>query len=99
MTGLDIATVRTVGLVAAVAFVAGGIGAAILLRSLAQKAAVAAILLLLATLVWSQRAAVDECVTAARAAIGSEVDVSCTFFGRSVSVTGASVVGPGTGSS
>lgn len=80
-------TVRTAAVIAVIAFAVAAIGAAILMKSLAQKAAMALIFLLLATLVWTQRASLEDCASVVRSSVTTESEARCTFFGRDVTVT------------
>lgn len=85
MSGLNLDTVRTVALVVAVVFVVASIVSAILLKSIAQKLAVASILALLALVVWTQRASLQTCADLVRETGGS-VTTTCTFFGQDVDI-------------
>jgi hypothetical protein len=85
MSGLTLDTVKTIALVAAVVFVILAVVAAVLLKTIAQKLAVAAILVLLALVVWTQRSALQTCADLVRATDGS-VSTTCTFFGQDVDI-------------
>ena len=68
--------------------VALAIASAWLMKSVAQKVAVALVLGLLAVLVWTQRASLDDCanrVKADRAA--APADTTCTFLGQDITIT------------
>jgi hypothetical protein len=59
-----------------------------LMKSLAQKAALVIVLGLIAVLVWSQRASLDDCadrVKASRAA-GASADPTCSFLGQDITI-------------
>lgn len=65
--------------------------AAWVVKEVAQKVVAVVILGLLALLVWTQRASLQECadkVQAAGTAINDpDVDTTCTFFGRDIEIT------------
>jgi hypothetical protein len=90
VVALTLETVRTVALLAAVGFVIAAIGAAILAKSIAQKAALAVIFILLGALMWTQRVSLERCAESVRAAItvGSTASrsVTCSFFGQDVKI-------------
>ena len=85
MSGLTLDTVTTIALVSAVAFVILAVVAAVLLKSIAQKLAVASILVLLALLVWTQRTALQTCAELIRDT-DRTVSTTCTFFGQDVDI-------------
>lgn len=86
MTGLDLDTVRIVALVGVGVFLVGSVVSAILLKSIAQKLAVASIFALLALLVWSQRTSLETCADLVRDSIVARDGATCTFFGRDVDI-------------
>lgn len=89
MTAVALETARTVALVATFAFVAVGVAAGILMRSIAQKLALVAIFGLLALLVWTQRSSLDECAEVVRRSLSVDDGAVCSFFGREVTVRSA----------
>lgn len=81
---------RTIAMIAVVGLVVLAIGSAWLMKTLAQKLALVAILGLLAVVVWSQRASLQECADKVRAQARTQVtqvDTTCTFFGRDVTIS------------
>lgn len=86
MSGLTLETVRNAALIGALVFVAGSIVSAVLLRTIAQKLAVAAIFALVALLVWTQRTSLESCAELVREAVVTPADTTCTFFGREVEI-------------
>ena len=88
MSGLTLDTVKNAALIGAAVFVVGSIVAAVLLRTIAQKLAVAAIFALVALLLWTQRASLETCAELVRESIGTPAATTCTFFGRDVDIPG-----------
>ena len=86
MTGLDLDTVRNIALVAVGVFVLGSVIAAVLLKTIAQKLAVASIFALLALLVWSQRTSLESCADVVRASVLTADAATCSFLGRDVDI-------------
>jgi hypothetical protein len=85
MSGLNLETARTVAVVAAAAFFFLAIVSAILLKTIAQKLAVASILALLALVVWTQRTSLETCADLVRDTRGT-VSATCTFLGQDVDI-------------
>jgi membrane protein implicated in regulation of membrane protease activity len=88
MFALTLEAAKNGAIVAVVVLAALAIAAAWLMKSIAQKAALAAVLGLLAILVWTQRASLDDCanrVNDSRAA-GTLTDTTCTFLGRDITI-------------
>jgi membrane protein implicated in regulation of membrane protease activity len=88
MLALTLEAAKNGAIIAVVVLAALAIAAAWLMKSIAQKAALAVVLGLLALLVWTQRASLDDCanrVQDSRAA-GTLTDTTCTFFGRDISI-------------
>ena len=85
MSGLTLDTVKTIALVSALAFVVLAVVAAVLLKTIAQKLAVASILVLLALLVWTQRESLQTCADLIRET-DRTVSTTCTFLGRDVDI-------------
>lgn len=86
MPTLDLDTVRLLALIGAVLFVLGAVVSAVLLRTISQKLAVASIFVLLALLVWSQRASLETCAEIVRGSVVTQDGAMCTFFGREVEI-------------
>jgi protein-S-isoprenylcysteine O-methyltransferase Ste14 len=89
MVALSLDAARNAAIVVVVVFVAMAIASAWLMRSIAQKVALAVVLGLLALLVWTQRAGLDRCaddVREARAA-GQRTDTTCSFLGQDITIT------------
>ena len=92
MLALSLDAARNGAIIVVVVFVAMAIASAWLMKSIAQKVALVVVLGLLALLVWTQRAALDDCakrVKAARAA-GERTDTTCTFLGQDITITSSS---------
>ena len=91
MLALSLQAARNGAIIAVVVLVALAIASAWLMKSIAQKVALVVVLGLLAVLVWTQRASLDDCakrVRADRAAsvAGDERDTTCTFLGRDITI-------------
>ena len=91
MLALTLQAARNGAIIAVVVLVAMAIASAWLMKSIAQKAALVVVLGLLAVLVWTQRASLDDCakrVKADRAAsvTGDERDTTCTFLGQDIKI-------------
>jgi hypothetical protein len=83
---LSLGQAKTIAILIVIVLVALAIGSAWLMKTVAQKVAIAAILVLLALLVWSQRASLDECADKVREG-GVRVDTTCSFFGRDINIS------------
>jgi hypothetical protein len=86
MLALTLGQARNVALAAAVALVLGAVASAWLMKTMMQKIALVLILGLLAVLVWTQRASLDECADKVREGGVRGVDTTCSFFGRDVQI-------------
>ena len=86
MLALSLGQAKTIAILIVIVLVALAVGSAWLMKTVAQKAAVAVILVLLALLVWSQRASLDECADKVREG-GVRVDTTCSFFGRDINIS------------
>ena len=86
MLALSLGQAKTIAVIVVIVLMALAIGAAWLMKTLAQKAAIAVILGLLALLVWSQRSSLDECADKVREG-GIQVDTTCSFFGRDINIS------------
>lgn len=86
MAGLDLDTIRLVALIGVGVFAVGSVISAVLLKTIAQKLAVASIFALLALLVWSQRTSLETCADLVRESIVAREGTTCTFFGRDVEI-------------
>ena len=81
---------KTIALLVALGLVALAVLFAWIMKTAAQKIASAAILALLAVVVWSQRDSLQECADKVRAEVradGLGVDTTCNFFGRDVTIS------------
>lgn len=86
MLALSLGQAKTIAVLVVIVLVALAIGSAWMMKTIAQKAAIAVILGLLALLVWSQRASLDECADKVREG-GVQVDTTCSFFGRDINIS------------
>jgi hypothetical protein len=84
--GLTLGEAKTIAVVAVIAFLALAIAFVWIMQTIAQKAALAVIMGLLALLVWTQRTALDECADKVREG-GIGGDTTCSFFGRDVRIS------------
>jgi hypothetical protein len=83
---LTLGQAKTIGILVVVVLVALAVLSAWVMKTVAQKAALAAILVLLALLVWTQRSSLDECAGKVRAG-GAQVDTTCSFFGSDIKIS------------
>lgn len=86
MLALSLGQAKTIAIVIVVVLIAMAIGSAWLMKTIAQKTAMAVIMALLALLVWSQRSSLDECADKVREG-GVLGDKTCSFFGRDISIS------------
>lgn len=89
MLALTLEEARAIAALTVVALVALALASAWFLSAVAQKVAVAVILGLLALLVWTQRAALQECADKVRAGARFDdpgVDTTCSFLGRDIEI-------------
>jgi hypothetical protein len=90
MLALTLQAARNGAIIAVVVFVALAIASAWLMKSIAQKVALVVVLGLLAVLVWTQRASLDDCAKRVKAnrAAGTAVgtDTTCTFLGQDINI-------------
>lgn len=87
---LTLGQAKTIAVIVALLLLGLALLSAWAMKTLAQKAALAVILTLLAVLVWSQRAALQECADKVRAEARtdvSQVDTTCSFVGRDVTIS------------
>ena len=86
MLALSLGQAKTIAILIVIVLVALAVGSAWLMKTVAQKAAMAVILVLLALLVWTQRSSLDECADKVREG-GVRVDTTCSFFGRDIKIS------------
>lgn len=90
MLALTLDQAKTLAVVVAVALVVLALVSAWIMKTIAQKLALAAILALLAIVVWTQRSSLDECADKVRAEAltdAARIDTTCSFFGRDVTIS------------
>jgi protein-S-isoprenylcysteine O-methyltransferase Ste14 len=83
---MSLGQAKTIAVVFVVILVASAVASAWIMKTIAQKAALVVIMILLAVLVWTQRTSLDECADKVREA-GVRGDTTCSFFGRDVRVS------------
>ncbi len=66
--------------------VLGAVASAWLMKTVVQKVVVALILLLVALLVWTQRASLDECADKVRS-VGFNGETTCSFLGNDINIS------------
>ena len=86
MFALTLGQAKTLAILIVLALVVMAVGSAWLMKTVAQKVALFAILGLMALLVWTQRASLDECADKVREG-GISVDTTCAFFGRDINIS------------
>ena len=94
MFALTLGQAKTIALVVAAVLVGLAVLSAWIMKTIAQKLALVAILVLLALLVWTQRTSLQECADKVRAGADAgagltEVETTCSFFGRDVPISTA----------
>jgi protein-S-isoprenylcysteine O-methyltransferase Ste14 len=89
MLALTLDEAKTIGAVVVVALVGLAIAAAWVMKEVMQKVVLVVILGLLALLVWTQRASLDECADKVREGRLTGVDTTCSFFGLDVKINTA----------
>ena len=92
MLALTFGQAKTIALVVVAVLVGLAVLSAWIMKTIAQKLALVAILVLLALLVWTQRTSLQECADKVRAGAGAgltEVETTCSFFGRDVPISTA----------
>ena len=83
---LTLGQAKALAAVVVIVLLLGALAAAWLMKTVAQKVALAVILGLLAVLVWTQRTSLEECADKVREG-GIQVDTTCDFFGREVPIS------------
>lgn len=90
MLALTLGQAKTIAILVVVVLVGLALASAWLMKEVMQKVALVVILGLLALLVWSQRASLQECSEKVRAAgvdiNDPDVDTTCSFFGRDIEI-------------
>ena len=86
---MTLATARNIATIGVVVLLALAVLTALLLKSIAQKIAFALVLGLVAVLVWSQRASLDDCADRVRESVaaGATTDTTCSFLGQDVTIS------------
>ncbi len=90
MLALTLGQAKTIAALAVIAFVVLAVVSAWLMKELMQKVALVVIFGLLALLVWTQRASLQDCadrVSEQARAGAAQVDTTCTFLGRDVTIS------------
>lgn len=90
MLALTLGQAKTIAVLVIIALIALAVLSAWVMKELMQKAALVVILGLLALLVWTQRASLQDCSERvkeqARTGV-SQVDTTCSFLGRDVTIS------------
>ena len=86
MLALTLGAAKNIAMLMVVVLATMAIGSALIMKTIAQKAAVAVILALLAVIIWTQRSSLTECADKVREA-GIGVDTTCSFLGRDVEIS------------
>lgn len=82
MLALTLGQAKTAAILVVVALIGLAVLSAWFMKKATQKIAFAAILGLLALLVWTQRASLQECSEQVR----TDVDTTCSFFGQDIQI-------------
>lgn len=90
MLALTLGQAQTIAVLVVVVLIGLALASAWLMKEVMQKVALVVILGLLALLVWTQRASLEECADKVKAAGLSfndpDVDTTCSFFGRDIEI-------------
>lgn len=86
MLALTLDQASTIAAVVVGGLVVLAVIAAWVMKEVTQKITLAVILGLLAVLVWTQRASLQECADKVQAG-GVNVDTTCSFFGRDIEIS------------
>ena len=90
MLALTLGQAKTIAVLVVVVLVVLALASAWLMKEVMQKVALVVILGLLALLVWTQRASLQECADKVRAAgadlADPDVDTTCSFLGRDIEI-------------
>ena len=98
MPGLTLDTAENTSLWTVLGAILLALAAVWLVKAVVTKVLTVGLLLALAGLVWSQRSELTECADNVEAMIAQNLnpDMSCTFFGREVTIPGRdTLLGPG----
>jgi len=91
MPDLTLGEATTIAAVAVGVLIVLALISAWVMKEVMQKVVVVVILGLLALLIWTQRASLEECADKVRAAGTAmndpDIDTTCTFFGRDIEIT------------
>jgi ABC-type nickel/cobalt efflux system permease component RcnA len=90
MLALTLGQAKTIAMLVVIALIGLAIASAWIMKEVMQKVALVVILGLLALLVWTQRASLQECADKVRAAgvnvNDPDVDTTCSFVGRDIQI-------------
>lgn len=87
---LTLGQAKAIAVVLAAVLVIGAVVSAWVMKTVVQKLAAVLLLVLLALVVWSQRASLQDCADRVRDDVSlnrTSVDTTCTFLGRDVPIT------------
>jgi len=91
MPDLTLGEATTIAAVAVGVLIVLALISAWVMKEVMQKVVVVVILGLLALLIWTQRASLEECADKVRATGTAmndpDIDTTCTFFGRDIEIT------------
>lgn len=90
MLALTLGQAKTIAVLVVIVLIGLALAAAWIMKEVMQKVALVVILGLLALLVWTQRASLNECADKVRAAgvniNDPNVDTTCSFLGRDIEI-------------
>ena len=90
MTALTLGQAKVIAVLVVVVLVVGALFAAWVMKEVMQKVALVVILGLLALLVWTQRASLQDCADRVQeqAEVGvREIDTTCSFLGQDITIS------------
>ncbi len=87
MLALTLGQAKTIAVLVVVGLILLALASAWIMKEVMQKVALVVILGLLALLVWTQRASLQECADKVRAVRATaDVDTTCSFLGRDIEI-------------
>lgn len=90
---LSLDNAKNISIALALLFLAGSVASAWIMKTIMQKVAVAAVLVVLAFAVWTQRGSLQDCADKVKDAYEFEqvnptfIDTDCSFFGTTITIT------------
>ena len=93
MLALSLDEAKNIAIALAAVFIVGSVAAAWIMKTIIQKVAVAAVLVIFAFAVWTQRTSLQDCADAVKESyelVGADSpvpDTDCSFFGTTITIS------------